>query len=81
MRRDTSLSVLQSFAKAPTTSTEGEYNSTPSRGTRPRVGARAATPQNAAGRPIEPMVCVPSAASTKPAATAAAEPDDEPPGE
>ena len=29
----------------------------------------------------EPLVCVPIAAVTWPAATAAAEPDDEPPGE
>ena len=29
---------------------------------------------------IEPLVCVPSATGTKPAATAAAEPLDEPPG-
>ena len=38
------------------------------------------TPQNAAGRITEPRVCVPSAALTSPAATAAAEPLDEPPG-
>ena len=28
----------------------------------------------------EPLVCVPSASGTMPAATAAAEPEDEPPG-
>jgi len=38
------------------------------------------TPQNAAGRMIEPLVCEPSASGTMAAATAAAEPDDEPPG-
>ena len=38
-------------------------------------------PQNAAGRITEPPVCVPVAIGTMPAATAAAEPDDEPPGE
>ena len=30
---------------------------------------------------IEPLVCVPIVARTCPAATAAADPDDEPPGE
>src|SRR5262249_51822973 len=38
------------------------------------------TPQKAAGRRTEPTVCVPRAAGTIRAATAAAEPDDEPPG-
>ena len=37
-------------------------------------------PQNAAGWRIEPPVSVPVAAGTSPAATAAAEPPDEPPG-
>ena len=37
-------------------------------------------PQNDAGRMTEPPVCVPSASGTIPQATAAAEPDDEPPG-
>jgi hypothetical protein len=37
-------------------------------------------PQNEAGRRVEPWVCVPSAAGTMPAPTAAAEPLEEPPG-
>ena len=37
-------------------------------------------PQNAAGWRIDPPVSVPVAAGTRPAATAAAEPPDEPPG-
>src|SRR4030088_1269752 len=37
-------------------------------------------PQWAAGRIPEPPVCVPKASGTWPSATAAAEPDDEPPG-
>jgi hypothetical protein len=37
-------------------------------------------PQYAAGRIIEPPVWLPNAIGTMPAATAAAEPDDEPPG-
>src|SRR5437867_8586844 len=38
------------------------------------------TPQNAAGWRTDPPVSVPSARSTAPAATAAAEPPEEPPG-
>ena len=37
-------------------------------------------PQKEAGPRTEPPVSLPSAKSTSPAATAAAEPDDEPPG-
>src|SRR5204862_3807431 len=37
-------------------------------------------PQYAAGRITEPPVWLPSVTATMPAATAAAEPDDEPPG-
>ena len=47
---------------------------------RAAVGLNPTTPQYAAGRITEPLVCVPIAAGTCPAATAAAEPDDEPPG-
>src|SRR5579863_8485159 len=43
-------------------------------------GLNPATPQYAAGRITEPAVCVPKVIGTKPAATAAAEPADEPPG-
>src|SRR3954468_2140949 len=43
-------------------------------------GLKPATPQYAAGRITEPAVCDPVATGTMPAATAAAEPDDEPPG-
>ena len=46
----------------------------------PKVGFSPTTPQKAAGRMIEPPVCVPTASGTIPAATAAAEPWDEPPG-
>jgi hypothetical protein len=38
------------------------------------------TPQKAAGRITEPIVCVPSASGQSPAATAAADPLEEPPG-
>src|SRR5262249_26930221 len=43
-------------------------------------GLKPATPQKAAGRMTEPPVCVPNAMGSMPAATAAAEPEDEPPG-
>src|SRR5579862_7473510 len=53
---------------------------TPKRETRPYVGFRPTTPQNAAGRRTEPPVSVPSAAWHSPAATATPEPPDDPPG-
>jgi hypothetical protein len=40
----------------------------------------AVAPQNEAGLITEPPVCVPRASGIMPAPTAAAEPDDEPPG-
>src|ERR1700694_2000481 len=50
------------------------------RGIAPKLGLKPPTPLTAAGLITEPSVCVPSASGTTPAATAAAEPDDEPPG-
>src|ERR1700758_620429 len=44
------------------------------------LGLNPTQPQKLAGRRTEPITCVPSAALTMPAATAAAEPLDEPPG-
>src|SRR5262245_5620638 len=52
----------------------------PSTGNSPYPGFRPQTPQNAAGRIIEPPVCVPSAAMHIYVATAAALPLDDPPG-
>ena len=52
----------------------------PWRGIRPCVGLKPYTPQNAAGRITDPLVWLPSASGTMPAATAAADPLDEPPG-
>ena len=46
----------------------------------PWLGLYPTMPQNAAGRTTEPLVWVPIAAGTNPAATAAAEPLEEPPG-
>src|SRR5262245_62626032 len=45
----------------------------------PWVGLSATLPQYAAGRMIEPPTCVPMAAGSIRAATAAAEPEEEPP--
>ena len=50
------------------------------RGTRPQLGLKPTMPQYAAGRMIEPAVCVPSASGSIASATAAAEPLDDPPG-
>ena len=47
---------------------------------RPWVGLKPTTPQKAAGRITEPLVCEPIAPGTMCAATAAAEPLEEPPG-
>src|ERR1700674_4431029 len=51
----------------------------PDRLTRPYVGFSPTTPQNAAGCRTDPPVSDPSAAGTMRAATAAADPPDEPP--
>src|SRR5262245_45447653 len=53
---------------------------TPPTGTRPCDPLNPTTPQYAAGRRIEPTVCEPSASGAIRAATAAAEPAEEPPG-
>src|ERR1700761_3021241 len=50
------------------------------RGIAPKLGLKPTTPLNAAGLTTEPSVCVPNASGTSPAATDAAEPEDEPPG-
>src|SRR6266511_3352944 len=52
----------------------------PWRGMSPCVGLSPYTPQYAAGRIVEPPVWLPSASGTMPAATAAADPLDDPPG-
>src|SRR5438876_390676 len=48
---------------------------------RPPVGLNPTTPQNAPGRMVEPLVWLPIAPGTTSAATAAADPIDEPPGD
>ena len=52
----------------------------PRTGTRPCVGFSPTTPHSAAGMRTELPASVPSAAGAIPAATAAAEPPEEPPG-
>src|ERR1044071_1809669 len=52
----------------------------PQREQRPYVGLSPTMPANAAGWRIDPPVSVPVAPRQSPAATAAAEPPDEPPG-
>jgi hypothetical protein len=47
---------------------------------RPRLGFSPTSPQQAAGMRIEPPPSLPCAIGTMPAATAAPEPPDEPPG-
>ncbi len=51
----------------------------PWRETSPYVGRRPVTPQYAEGVPMDPDVSLPSAYGTRPAATAAADPLDDPP--
>src|ERR1700750_65650 len=83
-----------SRAIGPTVSRLGASGHTPVSGIRPQVVFRPATPQHAAGMPIEapappqraagggraPRGPEPSATSASPLATATAEPLDEPPG-
>ncbi len=69
-----------SCASTPMQSSVADSGRTPVRGIRPAVGLSPATPQQAAGMRTEPIVSVPSASAQKPAATAAAEPEEEPPG-
>ena len=51
-----------------------------SMGIRPRLGLRPTRPHQAAGMRTEPPMSVPSARGTQPAATAAPEPPEDPPG-
>src|SRR5262245_35398126 len=72
----------RSFAlrpSSPIVSSVGASAMAPFVDTRPWVGFQAVTPQACAGIRSEPPVSDPSAATTAPLATAAAEPDEEPP--
>ena len=63
---------------APMVSKENERGRSPERLTRPYVGEKPTTPRYAAGRMVEPPVCVAMLAGTIRAATLTAEPLDEP---
>src|SRR5712692_9841391 len=66
-------------ASGPTVSRVNESGMALARLTRPGLGLRPVTPQKCAGKRIEPPVSEPSAAGSSRAATAAPEPEDEPP--
>jgi hypothetical protein len=79
--RDHSSAISAAVAvKRPTVSSEGAKGITPSRESNPKLGLKPQMPQKEAGRRTEPSVCEPSANGTMPAATAAAEPEELPPG-
>src|SRR5687767_14962098 len=67
------------FVKVPIWSRLDPNATSPQRLTRPYVGFRPTTPQSAAGCRTEPPVSEPMAAGTIRAATAAADPPDDPP--
>ena len=67
-------------ARPPSTASPSQPWVLGSRDTRPRVGFIPTSPQLAAGMRIEPPPSEPVAAGTRPAATAAPDPPDEPPG-
>src|ERR671935_2951333 len=64
----------------PTVSWVCEMGTTPARLVRPTVGLMPTTPHSDDGQTIEPSVSVPSAAATRLAETAAADPELEPHG-
>ena len=75
------MSATSSTLRAigPTVSSVGTSGKTPSVGINPHCDLSPTTSQAAEGRRIEQPVSEPSASSQRPAASAAAEPDDEPP--
>src|SRR5712664_2705753 len=66
-------------ASGPTVSSDCDNGIAPARLMRPTVVFNPVTPQKCAGIRIEPPVSDPNAANVKRAATAAPDPDDEPP--
>ena len=71
----------RSAASGPTWSSVRDSGTTPSVDTSPNDGFRPTMPQAAAGMRIEPPVSVPIVASAMPAATLAADPPLDPPGD
>src|SRR5499427_10186834 len=80
MTEQSSAAAATVVAKPPSWSSVWLSVRTPSRGIAPKLGLKPTTPQKAAGRMIEPAVWVPVASGSIPAATAAADPIEEPPG-
>src|SRR5690606_24341486 len=76
----TRSSKAPSRANQPTASRLAANGMTPSSERRPCVGRKPKIPQKLAGVRTEPPVSDPRAKSTRPAATAAADPAEEPPG-
>src|SRR5579871_4799484 len=68
------------LASGPMWSSDDANAIRPYRDTRPYVGSKPTTPQNEAGCRIEPPVSEPNVTTAMSAATAAAEPPDDPPG-
>jgi hypothetical protein len=66
-------------AKTVTQSSDRQAGTTPVQGISPRVGFTPMMPLRAAGTRPEPAVSVPSATSTRPSATATADPELDPP--
>ncbi len=73
--------IATDLASVPTVSREGARGCTPASGTSPMPGFSPTTPQAEAGIRTDPPVSVPSARSQRPAATATAEPEEDPPGQ
>src|SRR5260370_29233056 len=67
-------------ANTPAVSSDQEKHFMPTVGRSRKDGLNPAMPQKAAGRMTEPPVWLPSAIGSMPAAIAAAEPEDDPPG-
>src|SRR2546427_261169 len=78
MRSRTSSQSLAERAIGPSLSSDQESAIAPCRDTRPNVGRSPETPQKDDGHRIDPQVSEPMANGTRPAATAAPAPDDEP---
>src|SRR5690606_27104812 len=68
------------WPRIPTVSKEGLMAFKPLLGRAPKLGLKPYIPQKVAGPTTDPAVWVPKATGTTLAATAAAEPDEDPPG-
>ncbi len=73
-------STVASLARMPTVSNVGANGITPATETMPCEGRSPQMPQLLAGTRTDPPVSVPRAKSASPQATAAADPQDDPPG-